>query len=183
MTAGTTNSEGAFSAPTVDPLAMRHAMGRFATGVAVVTTRLDGTPHGMTVNSLTSVSLDPPLLLVCLTAGARTTDAVVGAGRFVVNILAARQEQLALRFARRGEEHFAGLDADQPDSRHDLPVVPGALVHADCTVDQVLAAGDHVVVFGRVEALCRSDATPLAFHGGRFAEVRPHGAEHDLWFA
>lgn len=181
-TADTTNSEGA-SVPTVDPLAMRHAMGRFATGVAVVTTRHDGAPHGMTVNSLTSVSLDPPLLLVCLTTGARTTEAVVGAGRFVINILAARQEQLALRFARQGEEHFAGLDADQADNRHDLPVVPGALVHVDCTVDQVLTAGDHIVVFGRVDALCRSDATPLAFHGGRFADLRPRDAEHDLWFA
>jgi flavin reductase (DIM6/NTAB) family NADH-FMN oxidoreductase RutF len=183
MTMTDATTAGGASAPTVDPVAMRQAMGRFATGVAVVTTRHAGTPHGMTVNSLTSVSLDPPLLLVCLTTGARTTDAVVGAGRFVVNILAARQEQLALRFARRGEEHFAGLDADQADNGHDLPVVPGAVVHADCTVDQVVTAGDHVVVFGRVEALCRSDATPLGFHGGRFAEVRPHGAEHDLWFA
>lgn len=85
-------------------------MGRFATGVAVVTTTADGAPHGMTVNSLTSVSLEPPLLLVCLTTGARSTEAIIHAGRFAVNILPARQEPLALRFARRGEDHFAGLD-------------------------------------------------------------------------
>lgn len=84
--------------------------GRFATGVAVITTSAAGTPHGMTVNSLTSVSLEPPMLLVCLTIGARTTDAIVKGGRSAVNILSARQEQLALRFARRGEDHFAGLD-------------------------------------------------------------------------
>lgn len=173
---------GGVAACAVDAGTMRAAMGRFATGVAVVTTRHDGTPHGMTVNSLTSVSLDPPLLLVCLTTGARTTDAVLGAGRFVVNVLAARQEHIALRFARRGEEHFAGLDVDQ-GGPHDLPVVPGALVHADCTVDRSVTAGDHVVVFGRVGALCRVDATPLAFHGGRFADLRPHGEERDLWFA
>ncbi|MFC5141297.1 flavin reductase family protein [Actinomycetospora rhizophila] len=166
----------------VDTRAMRAAMGGFATGVAVVTTRHDGVPHGMTVNSLTSVSLDPPLLLVCLTTGARTTDAVLSAGRFVVNVLAARQEHIALRFARRGEEHFAGLDVSR-SGPHDLPVVPGALVHAECAVDRSTTAGDHVVVFGRVDSLCRTDATPLAFHGGRFADLRPHGEELDLWFA
>lgn len=167
----------------VEPPAMRRAMGHFATGVAVVTTSHDGDPHGMTVNSLTSVSLDPPLLLVCLTTGARTTDAVLSAGRFVVNVLTARQEPIAMRFARRGEEHFAGLATDTPGTQHLVPTVPGALLHADCTVEQSLIAGDHVVIIGRVSALCRNDATPLAFYGGRFADLHPHGEESDLWFA
>jgi len=169
--------------PALDAVAMRQAMGRFATGVAVVTTSHDGEPHGMTVNSLTSVSLDPPLLLVCLTTGARTTDAVISRGRFVVNVLAARQEQIALRFARRGEEHFAGLDNPAGTSGHTVPVVPGALLHADCSVDTTLSAGDHVVVIGRVETICCNDGTPLGFVTGRFADIRPHGELHDLWFA
>lgn len=167
----------------VDPMAMRRAMGRFATGVAVVTTRHDGHPHGMTVNSLTSVSLDPPMLLVCLTAGARTTAAVLGSARFVVNVLAARQEPLALRFARRGEEHFSGLDTDPDRTRHSVPVVPGALAHADCAVERSFTAGDHVVVLGRVEALCTGAGTPLGFYCGGFADIRPHGDEQELWFA
>ena len=170
-------------ATAVDPIAMRSAMGRFATGVAVVTTSHDGQPHGMTVNSLTSVSLDPPLLLVCLTTGARTTDAVVGRGRFVVNVLSARQGPLAMRFARRGEEHFAGLDTDTTGTPHDMPVVPGALLHADCAVEQVVPAGDHVVVLGAVDHLCAGPGTPLGFYAGGFADIRPHGHDQQLWFA
>lgn len=167
----------------VEAMAMRHALGRFATGVAVVTTSHDDVPHGMTVNSLTSVSLDPPMLLVCLTTGARTTDAVTGRGRFVVNILAARQEPIALRFARRGEEHFDGLDTHLADTVHQVPVVPGALVHADCIVEQSITAGDHVVVLGRIEQLCTGAGTPLGFYSGRFATIAPHGDEQEHWFA
>jgi len=162
---------------------MRRAMGRFATGVAVVTTSHDGEHHGMTVNSLTSVSLDPPMLLVCLTTGARTTEAVRASGRFVVNVLAARQEPIAMRFARRGEEHFSGLDTDLEGTPHSVPVVPGALIHADCAVEQSLTAGDHVVVLGRVETLCTGVGTPLGFYSGGFAAIRRYDDEQDLWFA
>ena len=87
------------TAPLVDPMAMRQTMGRFATGVAVITTEDASGPHGMTVNSLTSVSLDPPLLLVCFNHGARTAEAAVSSGKFVVNILSRRQQAIALRFA------------------------------------------------------------------------------------
>ncbi|WP_425936677.1 flavin reductase family protein [Streptomyces sp. DT24] len=155
-------------------------MSRFATGVAVVTARApDGTRHGMTVNSFTSVSLDPPLLLVCLTTGARSTEAVTGAGRFAVSFLSARQQHIALRFARRGEDHFAGLPAD--DGEHSLPVVPGALAHLVCDVDRHLVAGDHVVVVGRVREMCDRPGEPLAFFGGRFTEVALQHEEAPLW--
>src|SRR4051812_41020282 len=92
-----------------DPMTMRRTMGRFATGVAVITTEHRAVPHGMTVNSLASVSLDPPLLLVCFSHGTRSAEAVGAAGRFVVNILSARQQSIAERFAERGADHFAGL--------------------------------------------------------------------------
>ncbi|NMI01453.1 flavin reductase family protein [Pseudonocardia acidicola] len=163
----------------VEPLTMRRTMGRFATGVAVVTTEVDGEPHGMTVNSLTSVSLDPPMLLVCLTTGARTTEAVTAAGRFAVSILSARQEQIALRFARRGENHFEGLPLIYGD--HSIPVVPDALAHVECTVDRQLVAGDHLVVFGAVQRVCDRDGEPLAFAGGRFADVAVRGHEPVHW--
>ncbi|GAA4523079.1 flavin reductase family protein [Amycolatopsis samaneae] len=165
----------------VGPPAMRRAMGRFATGVAVVTaTGTDGTPHGMTVNSLTSVSLDPPLLLVCLTIGARSTDAVTGTGRFAVNILSARQEHLALRFARRGEDHFAGLPVTT--GSHAVPIVPDALAHLDCAVERHFTAGDHVVVFGHVRRVCERDGEPLGFFGGRFGDLTCRGHEPVHWF-
>jgi flavin reductase (DIM6/NTAB) family NADH-FMN oxidoreductase RutF len=166
--------------PAVDPMTMRRAMGRFATGVAVVTTAVDGEPHGMTVNSLTSVSLDPPLLLVCLTTGARTTDAITQAGRFAVNILSARQEQLALRFARRGEDHFAGLPVTH--GRHTVPVIPDAFAHLECEVERHLVAGDHVIVIGEVRRVCEREGEPLGFLGGKFSDITDRGHEPVQWF-
>ncbi|GAA1355985.1 flavin reductase family protein [Saccharothrix algeriensis] len=166
----------------VDPLTMRRAMGRFATGVAVVTTRgADGAPHGMTVNSLTSVSLEPPLLLVCLTTGARSTDAVVSAGRFAVSILSSRQEHLALRFARRGEDHFAGLDVTH--GRHRVPVIPDAFAHLECDVERHFTAGDHVVVIGHVRDACERDGEPLGFLRGRFSDVLDRGHAPAPWIS
>ena len=164
----------------VDSMVMRQTMGRFATGVAVVTTEEDGRPHGMTVNSLTSVSLDPPLLLVCLTNGARSARAVAAAGRFAVNILSARQREIALRFAQRGEDHFAGLELEYGE--HRIPVVPRALAHLDCDVDRIIDAGDHTVVLGAVRNVCSRDGEPLGFYGGRFSDVVPHGTEQEHWF-
>ncbi|GAB2968598.1 flavin reductase family protein [Amycolatopsis acidiphila] len=166
--------------PEVDPMTMRRTIGRFATGVAVVTTEHDGVPHGMTVNSLTSVSLEPPLLLVCLTTGARTTDAVVGEGRFAVNVLSARQEEIAMRFARRGSDHFEGLSLEYGE--HSVPVVPDALAHLECTVERHFEAGDHVVVFGHVRHTCDRPGAPLAFLGGRFGDLAERGSEPVHWF-
>ncbi|RJO75223.1 flavin reductase [Nocardia panacis] len=164
----------------VDPSVMRRTMGRFATGVAVITTEFEGEPHGMTVNSLTSVSLDPPLLLVCFTHGARSSDAVIAAGRFAVNVLSSRQEAIAMRFAKRGEDHFAGLGLEYDG--HRVPVVPRALAHLDCDVERVLDAGDHTVVFGAVRDVCSREGDPLGFFRGQFSSIVPHDSEPEHWF-
>jgi flavin reductase (DIM6/NTAB) family NADH-FMN oxidoreductase RutF len=165
----------------VDALTMRRTMGHFATGVAVVTTMdAHGQPHGMTVNSLTSVSLDPPMLLVCFNEGARTAVAAVDTGRFAVSVLAARQEPIARRFAGRGEDHFSGLPLTF--GNHQVPVVPDALAHLECTVDRHLVAGDHVVVFGTVESACDREGFPLAFLGGRFGDYADRGHDPLPWF-
>lgn len=166
--------------PQVDPLVFRQTMGKFATGVAVITTEIDAQPHGMTVNSLTSVSLDPPLLLVCFNHGARSSEAVTAAGRFVVNVLSSTQEAIAMRFAKRGEDHFAGLGLEY--GKHRVPVVPNALAHLECDVERAVAAGDHTVVFGAVNRTCVRDGDPLGFYGGRFADTTPHGTEPEHWF-
>ena len=171
---------GPLTPAAVEPPTMRRAMGRFATGVAVVTTYAGGAPHGMTVNSLTSVSLDPPLLLVCLTNGARSTEATAEAGRFAVNILSARQEHLALRFAKPGADHFAGLEVTH--GRHRVPVIPDAFAHLECVVDRRFVAGDHLVVVGRVIEVCERDGEPLGFLGGRFSDVVVRGHEPEQWF-
>jgi flavin reductase (DIM6/NTAB) family NADH-FMN oxidoreductase RutF len=164
---------------TVTGAELRAAMGRFASGVAVVTTVSDGRPHGMTVNSLTSVSLDPPVLLVCLDGSARSTGAVLAAGRFAVSVLSARQRDVAVRFAARGADHFAGLPLVYGD--HSVPVVPDALAHLECSTSDVRTVGDHVVVFGDVGRVCYADGTPLAFHRGRFGSFTDHGEDPVPW--
>jgi len=161
-------------------MTMRRTMGRFATGVAVVTTSADGVPHGMTVNSLTSVSLEPPLLLVCLTTGARTTEAVTTAGKFTVNILSARQEHLAMRFAKRGADHFAGLAIVH--GRHEVPIIPDAFAHLECRVERSFEAGDHIVVIGEVLDVWEREGEPLGFLGGKFSDIVARGHEPEHWF-
>ncbi|WP_131739319.1 flavin reductase family protein [Actinomadura roseirufa] len=182
MPATTTPGHPALSAGDgVDSAAMRRVMGRFATGVAVITTvDAAGDPHGMTLNSLTSVSLDPPLILVCFGSRARTAVAVAESGRFAVSILAARQEPIALRFAGRGEDHFAGLPLSYGE--HDVPVVPDALAHLECEVDRQVVAGDHVVVFGAVRRTCDREGVPLAFLGGGFGGFAGRGQSPHSWF-
>jgi flavin reductase (DIM6/NTAB) family NADH-FMN oxidoreductase RutF len=164
----------------VDPLVMRQTMGKFATGVAIVTTEIDGVPHGMTVNSLTSVSLDPALLLVCFNHGARSAEAVVTVRRFVVNVLSRRQQAIALRFAQRGEDHFAGLGLEYDG--HRVPVVPQALAHLECDLERTVEAGDHTIVFGSVTKACAREGEPLGFYSGRFSDVVPHGQTPEQWF-
>jgi flavin reductase (DIM6/NTAB) family NADH-FMN oxidoreductase RutF len=164
----------------VDPATMRDVMGRFATGVAVVTAEHGGRPHGMTINSLTSVSLTPPLLLVCLNTGARSTEAIMASGRFAVNILSARQEHLARRFAQRGADHFAGLSVAR--GRHGVPIIPDAYARLECDVDRHFVAGDHAVVIGAVRAVSAREGEPLGFLGGKFSDIVDRGREPVDWF-
>ena len=159
---------------------LRLTMSRFATGVAVVTTLADGVPHGMTVNSLTSVSLEPPLLLVSLMTGARTTDAVRRNGRYAISVVSARQEEIARRFARGGTDHFEGLPLEY--GKHEVPVVPDALAHLECTTDREIPAGDHVMFLGRIVRTCAREGEPLTFYGGSFGEFSARDRGHINWF-
>jgi flavin reductase (DIM6/NTAB) family NADH-FMN oxidoreductase RutF len=165
----------------VDPRQLRDVMGGFATGVAIVTTRSGDSNHGMTVNSLTSVSLDPPLLLVCLTRDSRTARAVEERGAFVVNLLATPQSALSDRFAKRGEDHFEGRDVTSND--RGLPVLDRGLGWLDCDVDATHDGGDHVIFVGRVVSCEARSGTPLVFFKGRYHEVSGRGTEAALeWY-
>ncbi len=154
-------------------------MGTFATGVAIVTTEADGHMHGMTVNSLTSVSLEPPLLLVCLMPKARTAGAVTRSGAFVVNFLSKRQDEISDRFARRGEERFSGLTVHH--DRFGLPYIPKALARLDCTVEAVHPGGDHIIVVGRINHCASRAGTPLVVYRGRYHEISDEGRPAD-WY-
>ena len=162
--------------PVVDRSAMRHAMGCWTTGVAVITTAdRNGRPHGMTVNSLTSVSLDPPPLLACLTHGARTAGAVLQRRPFrrVHPHRPARAHRPPLRRPRRRPLRRAIPSY----GHHHLPVVPGALAHLDCTLDRHIDADNHVIVFGAVQRTCHRDGEPLAFPSSRFSDHTDRGHE------
>ncbi len=146
-------------------------MGQFATGVTVLTTVHDGRFHGMTANSVTSVSLDPLLILVCLMREARTCLAIQQAERFAVNILGEHQEELSRRFARPGQDHFDGLDL--VTGPHGLPLLPDCLAYLACQVTEIVQAGDHDVVFAEVDH-CRVSAdggAPLLFFQGGYRKL------------
>lgn len=175
------NACPAAASPAAGPAAsvFRQAMRGLVSGVSVVSAVVDGQPYGMTVSSFISVSLDPPLALVSLTSGSRTTEAVARSGRFAVSVLSAAQEMIARRFAAPGTDHFAGLAVAY--GGHQVPIVPNALVHVECAVEKTVAAGDHLLVVGRVHQVCQRAGDPLAFHGGLFGDFTDRGHEPVLW--
>lgn len=154
---------------TTDPRLLRDAFGAFLTGVTVVTTHNEaGQPLGFTANSFTSVSLDPPLLLVCLARTSRNFAAMTSAAGFAVNVLAEEQKDVSNTFARPVEDRFAAVD--WKTGPHGSPVFPGAAAWFDCAMHQIVEAGDHVILIGRVEAFDNSGRTGLGYaRGGYFS--------------
>jgi len=142
---------------------LRAALGHFATGVTVVTAAAGDSRHGTTANAVSSVSLDPPLLLVCLRDESLTLAALLDSGRFIVNVLHDEQRALAQRFARRG----AGWDGvAHRDGR-----LHGALATLDCELHDVADGGDHRIVVGRIAHVehAAEHAPPLLFYRGAYA--------------
>ena len=151
--------------------ALRAALSEFATGVTIVTTaQADGTPVGLTVNSFNAVSLTPPLVLWSLDKSSRTIDAFTANDCFAVHILAADQEALAMRFASRDQDRFAGLDTTA--GMGGVPLIPGALACLQYRVHQQVEAGDHIIFIGWVSTVTTSTnatAQPaLGYHRRRF---------------
>jgi flavin reductase (DIM6/NTAB) family NADH-FMN oxidoreductase RutF len=148
-------------------LQLRQVMGRFATGVTVVTTTHRDMIHGMTANAFLSVSLRPPLVLVSL-GRCRMSEMLPRAGRYGVSVLASDQEHFAA--------HFAGQRVSPVDPEFvwhkDLPLLGGALAHVGCRVVDVHPAGDHVLWIGEVEHLSHREGEPLLFYTGRFGTLR-----------
>jgi 3-hydroxy-9,10-secoandrosta-1,3,5(10)-triene-9,17-dione monooxygenase reductase component len=141
-------------------------MGSFATGVAIITTRTDERCHGMAVNSLTSVSLDPCTLLFCVKRGSATGTAILERGSFAVNLLAGEQQHLVKQFCANPDDRFAGVPMKL--SECGLPLLPGSLAHMCCTITQVHQEGDHHIVIGRVHDLEDNLGDPLVFFRGGY---------------
>ena len=146
---------------------LRDAFGEFATGVTVVTAvRPDGEPVGVTANSFSSVSLEPPLLLWCLANTSSGVAAFAVGAHFAVHVLSREQRELALHFARRTADKFE-VDLHWRTNPHP-PHLDGALCRFDCRVHAVHPGGDHQVIIGEVLSLTRGAGHPLAFHAGHF---------------
>jgi flavin reductase (DIM6/NTAB) family NADH-FMN oxidoreductase RutF len=147
--------------------ALRQVMGRFATGVTVVTTVERNTIHGMTANGFLSVSLRPPLVLVSL-GRCRMAEMLPRTGRYGISVLAHDQEHFAAHFAAQKPSPHA------PEFvwHEGLPLLDGALAHVACRVVDVHAAGDHVLWIGEVEHLHHQDGEPLLFYTGRFGTLQ-----------
>ncbi len=160
-------------APTFTPREFRDALGMFATGVTIVTTRTpDGQPVGLTANSFNSVSLDPPLVLWSLSQAAASLPAFRAGSHYAIHVLATEQRELAERFAARGTDRWSGLESQA--GAGGVPLIPGCAAIFECFNRSRYDEGDHVIFVGEVERCSwRPDASPLLFHGGRFYTEHP----------
>lgn len=158
------------SASTFDAQEFRKALGSFATGVAIITTRAaDGSAVGLTVNSFNSVSLNPPLVLWSLAETAQSLPVFQTAQHWAVHILATDQEALSGRFAKRGLDKFAGLETDTGVGN--VPLLKGCAARFQCRTAFQHQGGDHIIFIGEVTAFDRADNAPLVFHSGRYAHA------------
>ncbi len=155
---------------TMDPTSYRRVIGHFATGVTVVTTAVDGRLHGMTANAVSSVSLDPLLLLVCVDRRAIAHGEMSRARTFAVNILSAEQEGLARLFAERRQPETASLrGAPFEPGPSGSPLLTGCLAWLECASHEAVEVGDHTIFIGRVLAgEVGQAAQPLMYHRGTY---------------
>ena len=159
------------AAPAPKARSFRDALGRFPTGVAFITAALDGDPAGLIVNSLTSVSLEPPLVSFCPARSSLTWSRMRRAGRFGVNVLGRQHKRFAMRAARAGADRFASLDWEL--GPHGVPLLTDALATIECEILAEHPAGDHWIVVGRVDDLRTSRLKdPLVFFAGAYGALR-----------
>ncbi len=160
------------SPPTaLDPALFRHACARFATGVAIAATcDAAGLPHGLTVNSFTSVSLSPPLVLFCIDNRAAVLNVFRHARHFSINILHATQETLSNRFASRPDDRFAGVDWQR--GPNGTPLLHDTVAALECATREFIPAGDHTIVLGEAVHAAVSGGEPLLYFASAYAGLR-----------
>lgn len=154
----------------VDESAFKLAMSHFASGVTIVTTDHEGKSFGMTVASFASLSLRPPLVLVCIEKTVKTHDAIAGAGQFAVSILAAEQAEISNRFASRRDDKFEGIVVRR--GILGLPLIEGALTQLECRVTNQLPGGDHSIFVGEVADVQTREGIPLLYFRSGYREMR-----------
>ena len=155
-----------------DPLKLRAALGCFATGVTVVSTvDASGRPRGLTANAFCSVSLDPPLILVCINKSADSHRHLRHSGKFGISLLSEGQEPLARRFATPDPAKYE--DVPLAWGHNGAPLIQGALAHLECRLTDTYEGGDHTIYIGEVERFEIHGGRPLVFFGGRYRSLDP----------
>lgn len=177
----------------VDPRVFRTVLGRFCTGITIITTVDEDEPIGFACQSFAALSLDPPMVLFCPTKQSRSWVAIESSGKFAVNILGEDQQATCARFGSREPDKFGGIDWYLSDLGS--PILDGSLAHIDCTVETVHDGGDHFVVFGRVQSMWEVPAgrtntgawvgeekqRPLLFYRGQYTAIEPDKTEPAAW--
>lgn len=158
------------SAPAITATDLRTFAGQFATGVAVVTTRSpEGELAGVTINAVTSLSLTPPLFLICLDHKSNTLGAVLSSGKFALHFLARGQTEVSRVFASKSADKFA--EVDHAPGENGSPILSGVLAAAECSLAEMCAGGDHTIIIGQVEKVHIHGGEPLLYHRGAYAAL------------
>lgn len=154
----------------IDPALFRSVLGRFASGITVVTARSEsGEDHGMTVSAFCSVSLEPLLVLICVEHSTVLHDVMINATQFVVNMLASEQESISRRFSERIEDRFDGIGYTR--GLTGCAILEGILGYLECNVVTRYPGGDHTIILGRVIAAAANPGSPLLYYRGGYAQL------------
>jgi flavin reductase (DIM6/NTAB) family NADH-FMN oxidoreductase RutF len=155
---------------TLDSQELRRVLGHFATGVTVITTKdLTGAPFGLTANAFTSLSLNPPLILICVDKGAQCYGCFADPNVFTVNFLREDQEEISRRFATKGADKFAGLNWHE--GTNGAAVLNGAIGYLECKIVQSYDGGDHTIIIGEVLNAVATGGQPLLFFRGKYRRL------------
>jgi flavin reductase (DIM6/NTAB) family NADH-FMN oxidoreductase RutF len=154
----------------VDAAAFKAAMRRFASGVTIVTTVLEGKPKGFTATAFSSVSAEPPMVLICVSRSARSHPIISAAGHFCVNVLAVAQEPLAVAFSTRNGDPF--VDVAYRSAITGSPLFEGSLAFFDCELTEEHTAGTHTIFLGTVVACGSGAGSPLGYYAGGYQDLR-----------
>ena len=154
---------------TFDSKEQRRIMGRFATGVTICSTKIGDETWGMTANGVTSLSLDPPLVLLAVAKESQSHGKFKDAGCFAMNILSTEQKELSDRFAFTGPKDFSGLDYDTAETG--APIIPGVIGWVDCKLTEILPGGDHDIFLGEIVAGGDQEGEPLLYVNGGYGKL------------
>lgn len=154
----------------LDSKEQRRILGKFATGVTVASTKIGDETWGMTANAVTSLSLDPPLIILCIQKDSQSLDKFKEAGCYALNILAADQQEISDRFAFKGPKDFSDLDTTTAETG--APILSGSLGWIDCKLKEILPGGDHDIFIGEiVAAAAPEEGQPLLYFSGKYAQL------------